>query len=548
MNSKILKFLDKFRRLFEKMGVEYPIMREILSLKLLMDGRRIPTIMNGNKKNNGEDNGNQFLKSLWIYVLFGLVMIPFVVMKHNYAFQMSFVFGMIMFFVITSLISDFSSVLLDIRDKNILGTKPVKQKTISMAKTMHVMIYMFFLSISLAGPALIVSLFIQGPVFFLMFLLLLILMDMFCIILTTIVYFGVLKFFDGEKLKDMINYIQIILSIAITVGYQLIGRVFNLVDIKVDFVPHWWQYLIIPVWFAAPFELVQKWDFNRYYVIFSVLSIAVPVLSLLIYIRLMPQFEKNLQKLNHLYESKKQKSHKLQRLLPRILCQNREERIFFRFALDLMKNERTFKLKVYPNLGFSFVFPFIFLLQSIRDSGLQEISHGKTYLVIYFCGIMLPSLVMMMRYSESYKAAWIYKVVPMSDYKPVFQGTVKAFFVRLFVPVYLLVAVIFTAIYGIRIVPDLMLVVLNMLLFTILSFLLMEKALPFSASFDAMEKTNIGVVFLLLFLNAAIAGAHYLFTLFRFGVFIGLCLSIIICIILWEAAYKLAPGKLYQKD
>lgn len=134
---KVLKLLDKFKGFFENLGVDYYIMRKILQIKLIMDGRRVPTAISSSSKKKNE---NSFLKSLWIYGLMGIIMVPFVIMGKNFIFQMSFVFGMLMFMVMTSLISDFSSVLLDIRDKNILFSKPIDNKTLSTAKVVHVLI------------------------------------------------------------------------------------------------------------------------------------------------------------------------------------------------------------------------------------------------------------------------------------------------------------------------------------------------------------------------------------------------------------------------
>lgn len=542
MEFKTLKFLDKIKPVFEKLGINYPVMREILAVKLLMDRRRVPTVINSNNKKNDKEDGNNFIKSLWIYIVFGLILIPFIIIKSNYIFQMSLVFGIVMFLVITSLISDFSSVLLDIRDRNIIGTKPVDRKTLSMAKAIHVFIYMFFITAALTGPALITGLFVQGPVFVLLFLVMLILIDMFCIILTTFVYFLVLKFFDGEKLKDIINYIQIILSIAVTVGYQLIGRMFNIVDLKIEFTPSWWHCFIMPVWFSGSFQLLLKSDYNTYYVVFSLMALLLPVLSLLLYVKLIPHFEKNLQKLSNNSESVKRGKRKSSVLVSRLLCQNNQERIFYQFAMNMMRNERSFKLKVYPSLGFSIIFPFIFLFQLLNDGGLSsEITKGRSYLFIYFCGFMLPTLVMMMRYSESYKAAWIYKALPISDRKPIYKGTMKALITRLFLPLYIIEAIVFAVIYGVRIVPDLMVVFVNMLIFIALSFMLMDKCLPFTKSFETMQKNNTGAVFLLLLVLAALGGIHAISTFFKFGVFILLCAALIINIILWETVFRFSP-------
>ena len=47
---RILKLLDKFQVLYKKSGVNYDIMRMILQIKLTMDGRRVSTVLNNNRK------------------------------------------------------------------------------------------------------------------------------------------------------------------------------------------------------------------------------------------------------------------------------------------------------------------------------------------------------------------------------------------------------------------------------------------------------------------------------------------------------------------
>lgn len=103
----------------------------------------------------------------WIYLLLGLMLILFVVQDGNYMYSMSITFGILMFMISTTLISDFSSVMLDLRDKNILFSKPVDRRTLNMAKSLHIFIYLLTLTLTVTGPSLIVSLFKQGPTFFL---------------------------------------------------------------------------------------------------------------------------------------------------------------------------------------------------------------------------------------------------------------------------------------------------------------------------------------------------------------------------------------------
>lgn len=288
---RTLKLLDRFERVFSGFGVDYKIMRRLLQVKLTMDGRRVPTIFSQNAKKENMEKNNQYIKSLWIYVLFGLFLIPFVLMGDNYLFQMSLFYGIFTFFVMTSMISDFSSFLLDIRDRNILFPKPVDRKTISTAKMVHVTIYLSFLTIALAGIPLIVGLIKNGLLFFLIAAVNIILIDLLVVGLTALIYLSILRFFDGEKLKDIINYVQIGLSLMIMVGYQLLIRSFELIDLTVSLQPKWWQVFIFPMWFGANIEMMMKGTFQPFYLIFSALGLIVPILSIWIYMKFTSTFE-----------------------------------------------------------------------------------------------------------------------------------------------------------------------------------------------------------------------------------------------------------------
>lgn len=538
---RTLKILDRFKGLFVKFGVDYPNMRKILRIKLMMDQRRVPTIFNQsakNKKNKDTRKSNSFIGSLWLYALFGLFTIPFILMGNNYIFQMSIFFGIVMFIVMSSMISDFSSVLLDIRDKNILHTKPIDKKTISTAKMVHISIYLFFLTGAIAAIPIIVGLFKQGILFFIIALVELVLINLLIVIITALLYMLILKFFDGEKLKDIINYVQIGLSLALMIGYQVLIRSFEIIDINIVLAPKWWQIFIIPMWYAAPFELLLNGHTNGYFIVFSVLAIVMPLISIWIYLRLVPAFEENLQKLTNQSFSKIRKRNKLSESLLKLICSNKDERAFFRFTSLMMRQERDFKLKVYPSLGFSFVIPFIFIYSSISTGEHKNLSSSNTFLTIYFSMIIIPTVIMMLRYSGKYKGAWIYKMVPIKDYSTFFRGTLKAFLVKLYLPIYLLLSVVFLLIFGMRIVPDLIIVLLNSCLYTIICFLTMKKVLPFSESFDAVKQSDGWKVFLLYLIVGVFTGIHYLSISINYGIYGYIVLIFITNLLIWKIGIK----------
>lgn len=533
---RTLKFFDLFRGLFKRFGINYPVLRKILHVKLTMDQRRVPTILNQSNKKNKKDK-NHFLASLWTYALMGLFILPFILLGDSYFFQMSIAFGIIMFIVMTSMISDFSSVLLDLRDRNILSTKPIDRRTIATAKALHIFIYLFFLTTATIAIPLIVGIVKHGVAFFIIFFVAIILIDLLIVVLTAMIYLLILKFFDGEKLKDIINYVQIGLSIAMVIGYQLLGRSFELLDTEITLVPQWWQYVIPPFWFGAPFELFLNGNKSSNILAFTSLAIVVPIISMFLYSKLMPTFERNLQKLANHSVNKKGARKRKQPILGKWIFRNKEEQAFFHFASYMMKNEREFRLKVYPSLGFSLIFPFIFIFNNLQISSFSEVAASNSYFNIYFSALMIPSAIIMLKYSGKYKGAWIYMTTPIKDYGFLYSGTLKAFFIKLFLPVYVVLSFIFIGIFGLRILADLFVVLFSALLYVVVCYRLIKGTLPFSESFSALESGGLKTLPYMLIIGV-MWGAHYLIGfLFDGAIYLYLFLLIIANLVTWRKLF-----------
>ncbi|GGL49249.1 hypothetical protein [Sporolactobacillus putidus] len=507
-NLRLIKFLDVFQRFFEWLGIDYAMMRKILAVKLTMDARRAPVVLNGTR-NKKRKESNLFLKSLWLYALTGLFLVPIVLMGHNFLFQMSLIFGIIMFMVMMSMIADFSSVLLDTRDKSILYTKPIDPKTLQAAKAVHVCLYLLLLTGSLAAPSAVAGLLHSGPLFLLLFLPELVLLDLFVVTITALIYLLILKFFDGERLKDVINYVQIILSFSIAIGYQLLVRAFDLAGMHIIFHPAWWQLFIPPLWFSSFFAWLLGGDKSPQILVFSAAGIVLPLLSILIYSKCSPAFEAAIQKLSSYGGKTGPHSGKTDRLLGQIFCSRREEQVFFHFAALTMKNDRPFKLKVYPMVGFSLIFPFIFIFTSLQDQSWAQLQTGKSYFFLYFSLIMIPTAVSMLKFSGSYKGAWIFGTAPIKHPAFIYSGTLKAFIIKLLLPVYLVLTVVFLAIFKWMILPDLVVIFITACLYSVFCYKVINgETLPFSRSFETVQEGGNMQTLLLMAAVVPLAGLH----------------------------------------
>jgi len=413
----------------------------------------------------------------------------------------------------------------------------VEGRTLTAAKTIHVLGYLMMITGALTGPSIIAGFIRHGATFGFLYIWMIFWMDLLVIVLTAMLYLVVLRFFDGEKLRDIINYIQIALSIAMAVGYQFVGRMFQFVDLEITFQTAWWQFLLPPVWIGAIFEVLLNGSRDPVLMAMAVLAAGVPVLAVLLYARGMRTFERSLEKLEQ-RGSKGSTRLGLGHRLSGLICRNHEEALFFRFALNMIKTERDFKLRVYPSLGFSLIFPFIFILNSMQGSTWAEVTTGKSYLFIYFTAMMMPTILLMLKYSSSHKGAWIYAATPVRDLAAVYRGTLKAMMLRLLVPVFLLLSAVFLVIYGTRIALDLVVAFFGTMLFLMVCFRVLSKRLPFSEPFIAGRNAESGKMFPLTFGVGALGGLHYGATLVPYGTLGLLAASLLLNVYMWGPGFR----------
>lgn len=538
-----LKLLDRLKPVFRSAGIDYSVMRRILQLKLVMNTRRSSTVI---ARENAEGRNN-FLASLGMYAVMGLFIGIFMLFDMPLFLKMNIILGMIVFIILTTMISDFSSVLLDVQDKSIILTRPVAAKTLNAAKLLHIIYYLVCITVAIAGFSLIAGVIKYGPLFFLTMLVVLILICSFTILFTSILYFAILRLFSGEKLKDIINYFQIALSIFMTVSYQLIGRIFNFVDMSIQISLHWWNFLLPSSWFAAPFTIFFDNEHDLYYLLLSLTGVIVPVAALILYVKVAaPAFERNLQKLTSSGSNTKVNKGRLMRGISNLICYNRDEKVFFIFTCGMLKNERKLKLRLFPNLTLGVIMPFVMMISFASRSGsfsksLGDIASGQYYLYLYISLLLFSSLVPMLAMSESFRGAWIYRALPIESPGPVLKGALKAFIYRYIMPFYLLTCVIFAALCGIRILPDLLLIFINLMILMLAMFKFSKKELPFYKDFPTTQSAgNIGLFFLSIIVTGGLFAAHYMLTAnLAYGLAINLAVSLLILFVLWLSSFRL---------
>jgi ABC-2 type transport system permease protein len=224
--------------------------------------------------------------------------------------------------------------------------------------------------------------------------------------------------------------------------------------------------------------------------------------------------------------------------LAAILCRGREERAFFRLFNLLMANDRTLKLRVYPSLGMAIAMPFVMLFAfSSQGSRLivPDLSSGELQLLVYLVLAFIAPLSSQFKYSEGYKASWLYSAAPLSSPGPIFRAQAKAIIARYVIAVALIASAIFVALSGWRILGDMALFIVNSVLLALACMAMLPPTLPFSRDVkEAKNEVAIGKSFIMMGIAGALALIHWGASYLPWGIAANATLSIAAIVVVWK--------------
>ena len=534
-----LKILDLFRPLFEAFGVEYEKMRLIVNMKLTLDKR----------KNNSSENKNSLMQSVILYLIIGFVASRIIVMPLDIMTKMTVLFALIFVMLLTCFITDFSSVILDTYDRHIIGITDVKDITLNMAKIVHIIIYISIISLSISAFSIIMILMAYNIGFCLLFILCMILMDFLLIMMTSVIYYLLIKIFKGEKLKDVLNLFQIFMILVFSIMYYFITSSLSDIQINYTFSINAYDLFIPFMWFASLFCVIFYGKIQTLYIIMAILGIIVPILSIFIYIKLTPAFERNLDKLEQVSYNEKDSKYKKSFVskLGNKICKNNEEKSFFEFIYINLSRDREFKTRVYPTLASGIIMPLVlFFVTYDRSISIMEylksLSTTNNFLNIYLAVILLQNCILLLKYSKEYEASFIYDVLPISKKKNIYSAEFKVIIIKLFVPVFIIIGIPYLILFKAKFIVHLLIAFVSTIFISMGTFRVNDKSLPFSEDYAVTANTSnfLNIIKSIGFVGAAVL-LHYLIILkapYIFSVAY-LILLILIMKIIWNKVFDI---------
>ena len=542
-------------RFYERMGVDLAQLIAILRIKLVMDDRRPNSIHQTRQKKQNKPIALATLGTMLFSVLLGSFFLMSFAVGKDPVTQLTIYFSFYIFLLASTLISDFTSVLIDVRDNLIILPKPINDKTFVLARLLHIIIHISKIVIPMTVPGMIYIGVVFGFQGLIGFILLVLSASFFTIFLINAVYILILRVTTPQKFKNVISYFQIGFAIIFYGGYQLLPRLMSkaaLANFNIETAG--WKWLTPSYWFAESWQFINSFIFTTPLVTSFLLSMLLPVASIWIVIRYFaPSFNRKLSMISGSSDnadrttvpSKDQQNRsttsKMLMKFSEWFTQKGPERMSFLHTWKMTGRSRDFKMKVYPSFGYLIVYVVIMFLNSKKvsfDMIRDQTGGGKFVFIgiLYFSGFMLMMAVNQVIYSDKYKAAWIYYVTPVKTPGALLSGAVKSIMTKFYLPIVVLLSATAIAVIGPKVIPNLILGMCNQLLIISCVGYISLRDLPFSAMQMMSGKTGSFIRGLFsLTIPMLLAVLHYLVYSYLLVILLLIVLSVIACWLVLDA-------------
>ena len=518
--------------LWKALGADNKQLRAIIYAKLLMDNRK-PLAFGGNKgvqRKKKKPTKNTSVRMMFLSLIMGFIYIlPMVITEQDVVLGLTLFYTLFIVFLTFTLITDFSNVLIDTKEKFILFPRPVSDRTLMLSRLLYIAIYLFRLVVPMSIPAWIIFGILRGWLAAVWFIFPLVLVLFMVLFFVCGMYLFIIRISKPGKFKDVLNYFQIGFSIVFFASWMLSSRMMNPDAIEgMDLTVFDWTRWLPPYWIAATYTwiepAVKTFPYTK---LLSILAVAAPLLSLYATIKwLAPSFIKKLSDADSVDTKKADgnisnlKKQKNNNLLYRLLGMfNKDEGSKAGFMITWLQTarSRTFKMRVYPSYAFAPVYFLYFFLtngKSLSDVW-AEMPNGNSYIaLLYLTFFVIINALNYITMSDQYKAAWVYYSAPIEKPGTILAGAFKAMWVKYFLPFMIAISVFVVAVWGPYVIIDVVLATVNITLFTVTMMTMSYRLLPFSRKEQIKESGGKSVfrMFGVFFIIGLLGGVHFMIT------------------------------------
>jgi hypothetical protein len=380
--------------------------------------------------------GSKLALSLLFYALFGMMTLTF---WGQPIFALSlYVHAMTLMFLGMFVAASAGEVLFNKEEADILLHRPVTPRALLWAK-ISVLVQV---SLWLAG-AFNLGAFVAGVaakdgswLFLLAHAISTIIEALFCTGCVVLVYQLCLRWFGRERLDALMTTAQVLVSVAVVVGSQIVPQVIGRVGGKLRVTTDaWWLGLLPPAWFAGFDDALAGRGAATSWALASLGLLLTATVLWLAFGRLARSYEAGLQALNEAIGRPPKRGGRrwFERLVNAPpLCwwlNDSVSRAAFLLTAAYLVRDRDVKLRVYPGIAPILVMPLVILLPGRSAEGTFGIAFAGGYLgLVPLLGLNL------LQYSQQWQAADVFRAAPVAGPGPLCHGARRAVLCLLTLP------------------------------------------------------------------------------------------------------------------
>lgn len=529
------------------MGADLEQLRAILTVRLKMDDRK-PLSFGRQQAQKKERKAGSFFSMFISFIMGCLYIMPLALFKDN-VFALWAYYTSFLFILTFMLITDFSNVLFDPKDKFTLLPRPVNDSTLLLSRLLHVFIYLLRIVLPMCLPGWVFIGIMMGWQYVVLFPVPLLLMVFMVLFIVNGFYLLLLKFASPGRFKEIINAFQIGFSIIVFAMSYLMPRVLNSHLIEhMDLKSFGWVRYVPSYWIAACYSWFGPAPVLPGTRLLSLLAIVVPLACLWITVKyLSPQFAIRIGAVDA-FESgestgkaKVGTKSKLYLKLAKLFNRDEAGQAGFIMAWLQTSRSRTFKMRVYPTFAYVPIY-FAYLItmgkEPLKNIWTNLPERNVFLVLLYMSAFVMAQAINYVTTSDQYKAAWIYYASPVEKPGKVMDGAFKAVWVKYFLPYFLIISAFVISVWGLGKILDIVVAMVNVTLFIAVIIRFSYRAFPFSMMEQISNSgTKILRAFVTLIIPAGLGFGHYMAIEFHLWwlEIIFLILSTILLWLIWDS-------------
>lgn len=476
--------------------------------------------------------------ALLFYFAFGCLSFSFI---HQSLLALSiYLHGMTLVFVGMFVASSTGEVLFNVHESEILLHRPVTPRELLWAKVTVLIQVSIWLAGAFNLAGLLAGTFVGdgGWTYIPAHAASTILQALFCTGFVVLGYQICLRMFGRERLNNVMTTVQVIVAIAAVMGGQIAPQVLGHADKIQLTVSSWWITLLPPAWFAGLDDAIAGSHALSSTILGLVAIVATATVVYLAFIKLAQDYETSLQLLGesssprNVTRTGRRLSWFIDKTPLRWWLRDSVSRASFLLTTAYLLRDRETKLRIYPGLAPMLAVPIILIFNGSHAGRASMGGFGAA-----FCGMyvgIIPLLALgMLKYSQQWQAADLFRYAPMVGPKPICDGTRRAVLCILTVPMVIMFATIIWLL-G-HDTSQLLLLLPGMIAIPVYALIpcMGGEAVPFSQPAEEAKSANRGLnmIFVML-ISFALAGlAQFAMTGGWFKMF--LAIETIICIVIY---------------